>query len=1149
MDSSLFRPLRLLFLLTGFLHGFVFWSIPLSGRTQDPTPSLSPGIPPLSLDSVRKMLEQSETDPGLDEAGKAEVKTLLEGAIASLTTAASFTEKTKKLKETTEKGPGEIKSIREELERRKTGKLPQEGKDSTELPVDATAEMINSRLTSEKARLTDLTRQLREQQASLAEIELRPQANRERILAATRLLSEAQASFARWNNQPASTRKEKAEFAGDQSRIQALQSELAMLEQESLSFDLQKDLTAARRDLTTSDLGLSRDRITRLENRSGALVSARIGEAQRLVSELGIEEISDDPLLQSLLKETRELTSKNQIILSRIAVADSKLKEAEAYLNQLERDSKSIRAQIEIGGLEGDFSEKILELRESLPKVDTFHQTASSRRKEVSDARLDAYRLDDELDSLPPSDEQLKTLLKSIEPRGLSEDDLKKIEPVLKNLIETRKRLRKDASEGNRKLADVLGEIDLVENNTVSTSTAFRDYLGEKLIWVASSPPLGSDAFTGFRTAFILLLGPDALGHYLRLLTKIHLSKWILAILLAAALLLPRSRLRRYLAVSAGRTRKVSQDSIGNTLGAFTATILLALPVPTLLLFFGWVFTDDIDGTEVTYALGKGLAAPALLLFVFRFLVHLCAPGGVGEIHFRWNRLVLNPCQLALTAAIFLYLPAHMLLAIWFHGTNLSAFQGPGRLVFIVAMILIAVILQRLFSQIRGAITGTGSSRRWIVKLRKLWTSALILIPLALALLAALGYFLTAVVLAYQIQNTALVVLGGFLVYTLLTRWIAVRERRIAFQNAVAARESKRQAQIEAAAAAESGTGAPAETPIKDESFIPLEEEEVIDWNVVGEQTRHLIRAIVTVLVIFGCWLVWSEVLPVLKYLDARNIIGGISISDIIWLGIITLITSVVFQNLPGLLEVTFLRDLELESGVRTAIITICQYTIIAIGAAIAFQTIGLDMSKFGWIAAALSVGLGFGLQEIVSNFVSGVILLFERPIRVGDIVTVAGVDGVVTKIRIRATTITNWDKKEFIVPNKEFVTGTLMNWTLTNAMIRMVFPVGVAYGSDIRKTQEILLDIARSQPEVLKDPEPVAVFELFGDSALSFSLRLYVPRPEIRLEMTHRINTLIHDRFVEAGIEIPFPQRDLHLRSIDPSIRIGQAAAAMPGE
>lgn len=1099
---------------------------------------------PLTVAAVQKLIDQTKADASIDEPTKAEVTAILEDTMASLSAAADFEAETAALKKIAEQGPGEISGIRSELSSRQSGKLPNAGKDSAELPADATAEMINARLTSEKARLTELTRQVREKEGEITALENRPAANRERIVAVTRLLSEAQTRFSKWNGESANSRKEKAELAADQSRIKALRSELAMLEQESLTLDLQRDLADARRNRTASDLTLTRDRVTRLENRSGALVNARISEAERLVSELGIEAVTDDPLLRDLVKETRELTAKNQNILVKISVADAQLKEAEINLEQLQRDAESIRAQIEIGGLEGEFSERILEVREALPKPKTFRSAASERRSGISDARLEAFRLDHELDSLAPPDEQFDTLLKSISSRNLPEGALKKIEPALKNLIETRVQLRKDATEGNRKLAQILGEIDLVESNTLSTAIEFRDYLGEKLIWVASSPPLGANAFTGMRTAFIFLLGPDALAQYGNAIARIAVSKWILAVLLAIILLLPRRRLRHYLANTEARTRRISHDSIGNTLGAVASTLWLALPVPVLLWFFGWIFTVDLEGTATTYALGKGLTAPALLLLVFRFSAILCWPGGVAEAHFRWHRAILDSCHRALMAAIFLYLPAHMLLAIWFNGSNLASFQGPGRLVFIASMILITLILQRLFRSSNGLISQMGATRNWAIKLRKVWTSILILLPIALAVFASLGHFLTAVVLAYQIQNTALVVLSGALVYGLLTRWVSVRERRIALQNALAAREAKRQAQREAAEAPEDSAE---KQPIKDESFIPIEEEEVVDWGIVGEQTRHLIRAVVTVTVIFGCWLVWSEVLPVLKYLDARNVIGEISISDIIWLGIITVVTTVVFENLPGLLEVTFLQALELESGVRNAIITICQYVVIAIGASVAFQKLGLDMSKFGWIAAALSVGLGFGLQEVVANFVSGLILLFERPIRVGDIVTVAGVDGVVTKIRIRATTITNWDKKEFIVPNKEFVTGTLMNWTLSNPMTRLVFPVGIAYGSDIRKAQDILLDIARSQPEVLKDPEPVAVFEMFGDSALNFSLRCYLPRPEIRLEMTHRINTLIHDRFAAEGIAIPFPQRDLHIRSIDPSVRLGQAS--MPGE
>ena len=1132
-----YRPNPLV-LFARFAVFCAFLQLPLTTSAQTKAAPAALREAPLSAASIQKQIDQTKTDASLDEVAKTEVTSILEAALASLTSAADFERQTAEFKKISDQGPAEISAIRAELASRQSGKLPSGGKDSAELAADASAEMINARLTSEKARLTELTRQVREWETQITALEGRPSTNRERIAVVTRLLSEAQTKFSKWSGLSAGSPKERAELAADQSRIRTLRSELTMLEQESLTFDLQRELTEARRNLTASDLTLTRDRVTRLDSRSGALVTARIGEAERLVSELGLEAIADVPLLSELVKETRELTTKNQILLGKIAIADTQLKDAEINLEQLKRDAESISAQIEIGGLEGEFSESILEVREALPKAKTYRNAASDRRTAISEARLDAFRLDHELDTLPLSNAQYEAILKSISSRNLTEDALKKIEPALKNLIETRIKLRKDAIEGNRKLAQTLGDIDLIENSILAAATEFRDYLGEKLIWVASSPPLGANAFTGMRTAFIFLLGPDALAQYGYAVARIDISKWILAVLLAIILLLPRRRLHHYLKTTEERTHRISQDSIGNTLGALGATLWLALPVPALLWFFGWIFTIDVDGTATTYALGKGLSGPALLLLVFRFSAILCWNGGVAEAHFRWPRPILDSCHRALMAAIFLYLPAHMLLAIWFNGSNLTSFQGPGRLVFIAAMILITVILERLFRLSHQHISPAFAKRNWMMKLRKVWTMALILLPLALAVLAALGHFLTAVVLAYQVQNTALVVLSGALVYGLLTKWVSVRERRIALQNAIATREEKRKALRDGAGAPD---GPAEKRSTKEESIIPVEEEEILDWGTIGEQTRHLIRAIVTVTVIFGCWLVWAEVLPALKYLDARNIVGQISISDIIWLTIITIITHVIVQNLPGLLEVTFLQALELEPGVRNAITTICQYAIIAIAVAIAFETIGLDMSNFGWIAAALSVGLGFGLQEVVANFVSGLILLFERPIRVGDTVTVAGVDGVVTKVRIRATTITNWDKKEFIVPNKEFITGTIMNWTLSNAMTRLVIPVGIAYGSDIQKAQEILLGIARSQSEVLSDPEPVAVFELFGDSALNLSLRCYLPRPELRLEMTNRINTLIHDRFTKAGIEIPFPQRDLHIRSVHPSVNLGK--------
>ena len=165
----------------------------------------------------------------------------------------------------------------------------------------------------------------------------------------------------------------------------------------------------------------------------------------------------------------------------------------------------------------------------------------------------------------------------------------------------------------------------------------------------------------------------------------------------------------------------------------------------------------------------------------------------------------------------------------------------------------------------------------------------------------------------------------------------------------------------------------------------------------------------------------------------------------------------------------------------------------------VVFGLLGVTWNKVQWLAAALTFGLGFGLQEIVANFISGLIVLFERPIRIGDFVTVGDTDGLVTKIRIRATTIRNWDGKELLVPNKEFITGRLLNWSLSDQMTRVVIVAGVAYGSDVDKAMALMREAAQEHEHVLDDPAPILSFEGFGDNSLTLLLRAYIERhPEI---------------------------------------------------
>ena len=186
------------------------------------------------------------------------------------------------------------------------------------------------------------------------------------------------------------------------------------------------------------------------------------------------------------------------------------------------------------------------------------------------------------------------------------------------------------------------------------------------------------------------------------------------------------------------------------------------------------------------------------------------------------------------------------------------------------------------------------------------------------------------------------------------------------------------------------------------------------------------------------------------------------------------------------------------DLGVRYAVVTLCRYVVLGIGLMAALSSIHLGLSQIGVVLAALGVGLGFGLQEIVSNFVCGIILLLERPIRVGDIVTVAGMSGSVERINIRATTITNADNQSMIVPNRAFVTGHLVNWTLKDKVLRVSVELKVAPGADPDRVSDLLLSIAREDADVLRNPVPSAFMEEFGETSHRFLLHVHVPDPSL---------------------------------------------------
>ncbi len=249
---------------------------------------------------------------------------------------------------------------------------------------------------------------------------------------------------------------------------------------------------------------------------------------------------------------------------------------------------------------------------------------------------------------------------------------------------------------------------------------------------------------------------------------------------------------------------------------------------------------------------------------------------------------------------------------------------------------------------------------------------------------------------------------------------------------------------------------------------------------------------------------------------------------------LIVYITYLVSKGFQAFLLQEVLPARGVDKGVQISIARLVHYAILTIGFLVLLSALGFGLNQITILGGALGVGIGFGLQAIVNNFVSGLILLFERPIKVGDMIDVDNQVGEVKELGLRATVVQTFDNAEIVIPNSQLISGSVTNWTLTEKKIRVKVPVGVAYGSDIEKVLKILLACANDNPTVLSTPKPVALFLAFGASSLDFELRVWIADFNDKLTILSELNQEIDSEFQSAGIEIPFPQSDLHLRSID---------------
>jgi potassium efflux system protein len=587
-----------------------------------------------------------------------------------------------------------------------------------------------------------------------------------------------------------------------------------------------------------------------------------------------------------------------------------------------------------------------------------------------------------------------------------------------------------------------------------------------------------------------------------------------LPLLLIAGLIRWRLQwLRSYQAKLASQVGQLRNDTQLHTPKAILIDLIRALPVVLLILAAGLILlTMQLNISDLLWAYSKKLA---LFWLVFGLCWKVLEKDGVAVSHFNMPPQLTSHWRRQIVRVSLALLPLNL----WSVISELSPLHLMddvlGQFVIFINLLLIAVLVWPMCRE------------SWRDKeshsLRLATVTVLSIVPIALMALTATGYFYTTLRLAGRWIETVYLVMLWNLLYQTVLRGLSVAARRIAWRRALA----RRQHLVK--------EGAEGAEP-QEEPTIALEQ--------VNQQTLRITMLVMIALFGILFWAIWSDLITVFAYLDSVtlwhyngteagvNVVKSVTMGSLLFAIVASMVAWALIRNLPGLLEVLILSRLNMRQGTSYAITSILNYAIIAIGAMTVFGSLGVSWDKLQWLAAALSVGLGFGLQEIFGNFVSGLIILFERPVRIGDTVTIGTFSGTVSKIRIRATTITDFDRKEVIIPNKAFVTERLINWSLSDTVTRVVIRLGVAYGSDLDKVKEVLLQAAHEHPKVMPEPAPAVFFTTFGASTLDHELRLYVRELRDRSYTVDELNRTIDRLCRENDINIAFNQLEVHLRN-----------------
>jgi len=925
---------------------------------------------------------------------------------------------------------------------------------------------------------------------------------------------------------------------------QALRSRLGRLDMERLSGNPRKELFELQADLLQAQIERLNESAQRLQTLLNEKRGAEAEQASQEAEDARREALGKHELIQNAARVNAELGGQLEDLIRELERILRDKERVSTSLQYIERGMSRARRQLDISYVDASLGKMLRNHRKELPDIHQLEKRLDETRRRLAKARLKQFRLDDQRQQLLHQMSEFDQ--PGVErPAGLNAAQWSALRPELDKLLAGGLGLLDRLESNYKRYEKVLDDFEAEQNQKMGKVEAYAELLDRNLLWTPNAEPLSLDRLMNTWSALPALFEGGEWRNALRWVWGSLLKQPVMVFLVLATIVLMlvfRPGMRRTLGEFRGRVGNVTRDSFSLTFKAMLISFALAMPLVALLAALGLLLRAEpkpvgstVSELLISIAIGFSLIQAARYLFI---------RNGLAEVHFRWDPAINRSFRRHLGWFVnFSVLAVIISSAIQLEGGAVTQ-DAMRHSVATLWLLGIWLLMERLLNPWTGAGVQRGARREGV------WSWRL------LAYLVVMGFFLYLLFLEYSgyrytvnrlVHLMILSIWAGLLVllaYNLAVRWLLVTERRLALTRA---REKRRELQ-EARAAKEAAEAVGENQP-------ELPELEEINLSAISEQTRRLLRVAATLAMFIALALIWSQLTAAIGRLDElvlwthtsgsgdKQVLIPVSVWDV---GINLLVIGLMIvagRNLPGLLEIALLQPLKIDRGRRYAISRISHYVIYGVGTVIALQVIGLGWGDIQWLVAAMGVGLGFGLQEIFANFISGLMILFERPIRIGDAVTVGDVSGIVTRIRMRATTITDWDNKELLIPNKAFVTDPLINWTLSDEITRIVIPVGIAYGSDTEKAHRIMMDVATSHPDVMTDPKPTVLFLGFGDSSLDFKIRAFVQEQYKRMSCIHDLHMALDKALREADIEIPFPQRDLHLRSVDPEIDLKGSA------